>query len=175
MLSPYRNQTPPYSLPSNIVYFHDWRYVQHGYVDWRAEDGSRPPLWTTDYLPQLHYEPAFLPVGVHLQAQPARKSGPVLTPEQLDEQLSPAPPCCANRAATASTSIAPQPNTSAPSSSTRATTITCAQPNQTTARSGLFPTCALSSATAAKTIMWFTAVPTKHPRPRAQLFSIAFK
>lgn len=44
MLSPYRNQTPPYSLPSNIVYFHDWRYVQHGYVDWRAEDGSRPPL-----------------------------------------------------------------------------------------------------------------------------------
>ena len=163
MLSPYRNQTPPYSLPSNIVYFHDWRYVQHGYVDWRAEDGSRPPLWTTDYLPQLHYEPAFLPVGVHLQAQPARKSGPVLTPEQLDEQLSPAPPCCANRAATASTSIAPQPNTLAPSSSTQATTISCSL-------------CAGAYATTALTFTWppapttcsGTAYPVDPSAPRAR-------
>jgi len=29
MISPYRNQAPPYVLSSNIVYFHDWRYVQH--------------------------------------------------------------------------------------------------------------------------------------------------
>ena len=25
---------PPYELPSNIVYFHDWRYVDHGDLRW---------------------------------------------------------------------------------------------------------------------------------------------
>ena len=86
MNSPYRNQVPPYKLPSDIVYFHDWRYVQHGQVGWRSEDGDKIPMWTTDYVPPMNYEPRFLPVGVQLRAQPARQSGPVLTPEMLDEK-----------------------------------------------------------------------------------------
>ncbi len=87
MLSPYRNQAPPYSLPSNIIYFHDWRHVQYGRVGWRDDEGNHQPLFTTDYLPQMHYEPTLLPTGVRLQAQAAQKSGPVLTPGQLDEQF----------------------------------------------------------------------------------------
>ena len=87
MHSPYRNRPRPLELPSGIVYFHDWRYVQHGRVGWRAADGSKCPLWTTAELPSLRYEPTFLPVGVQLRAQPAHKCGPVLTSDQVDEHF----------------------------------------------------------------------------------------
>ncbi len=53
MLSPYRNQPRPLELPSGILYFHDWRYMQHGRVGWRAADGGSFPLWTTGELPSL--------------------------------------------------------------------------------------------------------------------------
>ena len=87
MISPYRNQRPPYALPSNIVYFHDWRYVQHGQVGWHAEDGGKIPMWTTDPVPPMRYEPRFLPTGIRLRARPARKTGPFLQPEMADEMF----------------------------------------------------------------------------------------
>ena len=85
MISPYRNQALPYTLSSNIVYFHDWRYVQHGNVGWRAEDGRQISMWTTDPVPPMQYEPRFLPVGIRLQAQPVRKTEPFLEPRMTEE------------------------------------------------------------------------------------------
>ena len=53
MISPLRNQKPPYRLPSGIVYFHDWRYVQHGRVGWRIREGRGWPMWITEPHPPL--------------------------------------------------------------------------------------------------------------------------
>ena len=86
MISPYRNLKPPYTLPSDIVYFHDWRYVYHGSVGW-SEDGSRTPMSTTDPMPPMRYEPRLLPVGIRLCAQPAQKTAPFLEPQMDDEML----------------------------------------------------------------------------------------
>ena len=85
MISPLRNQKPPYRLPSDIVYFHDWRYVQHGNVGWQTHAGERWPMWITEPHPALRYEPRFLPSGIALKAQPARKTESFLTPQMTDE------------------------------------------------------------------------------------------
>src|SRR5688572_4684662 len=34
MRSPMHGVQPPYRLPSNVVYFHDWRYVNCGAYAW---------------------------------------------------------------------------------------------------------------------------------------------
>lgn len=85
MISPLRNCKPPFELPSRIAYFHDWRYIQHGHVGWSAQDGSRVPMWTTEPVPPMRYDPRFLPVGIRLRAQPARKTEPFLVPQMTDE------------------------------------------------------------------------------------------
>ena len=42
MISPLRNKQPPYTLPSNIIFFFDWRYVHHGaHSSWLTADGDR--------------------------------------------------------------------------------------------------------------------------------------
>ena len=53
MISPIRNQRPPYKLPSNIIYFHDWRYVHHGShsTGWRDAEGQWLRIWTNDERP----------------------------------------------------------------------------------------------------------------------------
>jgi len=85
MISPLRNQGPPYELPSDIVYFHDWRYVQHGRIDWHTEEGARASMWTLDPVPPLRYEPRLLPVGIELKGQQARRTEPFLRPQMTDE------------------------------------------------------------------------------------------
>ena len=41
MISPMHGKRPPYDLLSNVVYFHDWRYVSHGGYRWVDEEGQR--------------------------------------------------------------------------------------------------------------------------------------
>ena len=84
MPSPMHGHTPPYRLPSNIVYFHDWRYVNHGGLSWVDDDGANPGLWTRDLPERMHYRWHDMPQGIRLRAQAARKSEPVLTPEQAN-------------------------------------------------------------------------------------------
>jgi hypothetical protein len=72
---------PPFRLASNIIYFHDWRYVDHGQHQWRTETGEDAPLFTVDALPTLRYECVDMPHGIRLVAQKATKSEPVITPE----------------------------------------------------------------------------------------------
>ena len=82
MISPLRNRRPPYELPSNIIYFFDWRYVHHGsHSGWLTASGERKRLWTTEPVePTLHL-PGYMPTGIRLRAKPARKTEPFLVPE----------------------------------------------------------------------------------------------
>src|SRR5688500_3257373 len=77
MLNQFYRLFPPLELPSEIVYFHDWRYVQHGNPKWFSADGKLLPLFTLEETSGLRYEPVDLPSGVVLVAMPARKSEPV--------------------------------------------------------------------------------------------------
>ena len=79
---------PPYTLPSNIVYFHDWRYVDTGSWKWVDSQGQPLPLWSPDPLPpDLRLEHGDRPKGIRLVAQPARKTEPFLTPYDSSEIL----------------------------------------------------------------------------------------
>ncbi|MBN1553755.1 MAG: hypothetical protein JXA11_03350 [Phycisphaerae bacterium] len=85
MISPFHGVPSPFELPSNIVYFHDWRYVNPGSYAWRGLDGQKPPLFTTDPLPPLRYEYHDMPLGIRLRAIPAVKTEPVITPDMNNE------------------------------------------------------------------------------------------
>ena len=80
MPSPIRNCPYPFTLSSNIVYFHDWRYVDHGNVSWSTEEGEFiAGLFSDKDLPPLRYDPVSLPTGISIVAQPATKSEPFLS------------------------------------------------------------------------------------------------
>jgi len=72
---------PPFRLASNVIYFHDWRYVDHGSHQWLTETGKGVPLFTTESLPPLRYRCVDMPYGIRLVAQKAEKGQPVITPE----------------------------------------------------------------------------------------------
>lgn len=72
-------------MPSNVVYFHDWRYVDTGSFAWLGPDGQREPMWTLERVPPMHLEYRDMPLGVRLAAQRAHKSEPVLTPERAND------------------------------------------------------------------------------------------
>ena len=72
MISPIRNKRPPYELPSNIIYFHDWRYVHHGShsTGWRDKEGEWLRIWTQEEVPPLRYDPGYMPKGIRLKILP---------------------------------------------------------------------------------------------------------
>ena len=85
MISPMHGKHPPYALRSNVVYFHDWRYVNPGAYRWLGADGSAVPMWAVDPVPPMRYHFVDMPLGIELVAQRARKTEPVLTPGQAKE------------------------------------------------------------------------------------------
>ncbi len=78
MKSPFFNIRPPYTLPSNIVYFHDWRYVNTGAYAWRGPKGENVPMLAPGPVPAMQYEYLNMPLGVRLEAQPSRTTDWVL-------------------------------------------------------------------------------------------------
>jgi hypothetical protein len=78
MKSPYYNIRPPFALPSNIVYFHDWRYVNTGDHAWLGPKDETVPMMAPGKVPAMRYEYREMPLGIHLEAQPARKTDWVL-------------------------------------------------------------------------------------------------
>ena len=82
MRTPLHGSRPPFRLPSNVVYFHDWRYVDHGGYRWVDAQGHAPPLWTQEPLPPLHYEYVDVPLGIRLAAQAPQRTEPVLTADR---------------------------------------------------------------------------------------------
>jgi hypothetical protein len=84
MISPLHGKQAPFRLPSNVIYFHDWRYVYHGYFRWTGADGKGHPLWGPDPVPPMRLEYTDMPLGIELAAQKARKTERFLTPERAD-------------------------------------------------------------------------------------------
>jgi hypothetical protein len=85
MPSPLYGVHAPFTVASNIVYFHDWRYVDPGGFAWRGPGVKQVPMWGTDPVPAMHLEYQDLPLGIHLAAQPAQKTEPVLSAESASE------------------------------------------------------------------------------------------
>jgi len=82
MISPFHGNSTPFTLPSNIVYFHDWRYVNPGEYRWVGQTGQDVPMFTPDPFPPMAYEYHAMPMGIRLRAMPVTKTEPVLTADQ---------------------------------------------------------------------------------------------
>jgi hypothetical protein len=94
MVSPlYGLRRPPYTLPSDIVYFHDWRYVYTGNFGWHGPDGKPPALIGTEPVPPVRMIYQDMPLGIRLAAQPAQKTEPVISAESVGELFLGSPTC----------------------------------------------------------------------------------
>lgn len=85
MRTPLHGLIPP--LNSNIVYFHDWRYVHTGDIGWCGLNGESVPMMGPDKVPAMRYEYYNMPLGIRLEAMPARKTDPVLTAAATGEVM----------------------------------------------------------------------------------------
>ena len=85
MRSPMHGVQPPYRLPSNVVYFHDWRYVNCGAYAWAGRGGESVPIMGVGDVPAMEYRYVDMPLGVSLVAQRPTKTGPVLHAEQTGD------------------------------------------------------------------------------------------
>lgn len=85
MKSPYHGIRPPFALPSNIVYFDDWRYVSTGTFSWLGPNGEDAPMFGDQSYPPMHLDYRDMPLGISLQALPAQITGPVITAADFGE------------------------------------------------------------------------------------------
>ncbi|MHB0934802.1 MAG: hypothetical protein ACYDCO_06520 [Armatimonadota bacterium] len=87
--SPMNGVLPPFTLPSNMVYFFDWRYIDHGYLRWLTpEDQSVAIMPAPSPLPPMHGDSTWLPKGVRIETIPARvDEEPVLRAADLGEAV----------------------------------------------------------------------------------------
>ena len=81
MRTPYHGKMDPFSLRSNVIFFHDWRYVHHGDTGWLTDEGKSLGLWSSEPVPQLNWAGTNIPRGISLRTIPAQKSDPVITPD----------------------------------------------------------------------------------------------
>ena len=76
---------PPFDLKSKVIYFHDWRYVFQGEVGWIDDGGNRLPLMSfADHKPSF-FKPRDIPWGIEIVPVEAKKTEPVLSPDQTYE------------------------------------------------------------------------------------------
>lgn len=75
----------PYRLVSNVVYFHDWRYVNTGGFRWVSQDGKPVPGWGLEPVPPMRCEFMDMPLGIRLIAQRPTKTNPVFTPAKAKD------------------------------------------------------------------------------------------
>lgn len=62
---------PPFRLPTDTVFFPDWRYVDGGLLTWRDNDNKFLPLWPApDLLPAVHANMEWVPRGIRIEAMP---------------------------------------------------------------------------------------------------------
>ena len=81
MRTPYHGVFEPFELRSNVIFFHDWRYVYHGGASWRTTAWEGRRLFTLDPVPEMQWGANDTPVGIRLRAMPAVKTAPFLSPE----------------------------------------------------------------------------------------------
>jgi hypothetical protein len=87
MRTPYHGEMGPFELRSNVIMFHDWRYVTHGPARWETPDGRWLGLWGGGDVPPMHYAGRDNPHGICLRALPATKSAPFLSPNKQWEGM----------------------------------------------------------------------------------------
>ena len=87
MQSPLHEISAPYKLASNVVYFHDWRYVNPGGFSWIGLDGQDVAMFGTDPAPPMRYEYRDMPLGLELKAVPAHTTEPVIRAEGTEVLL----------------------------------------------------------------------------------------
>ncbi len=66
----------PFVLQSNVIFFHDWRYVHHGAPRWEPRDGWRAGIWGSDAVSSLRWASHDNPTGIGLRVMPPHKSEP---------------------------------------------------------------------------------------------------
>jgi hypothetical protein len=91
MPTPYHGVFEPFELRSNVIFFHDWRYVYHGTPRWQTAEGKALGLWGMQSLPPLHWSGRDVPKGIRLRALPAQKSAPYIRPDSPWEGVIGAP------------------------------------------------------------------------------------
>ncbi len=79
----------PFELPSDIIYFTDWRYIDHGYLRWLTpENESVTTMPAPEPLPLMHASSEWLPKGIRIETIPGiADSEPTLTATELGEKL----------------------------------------------------------------------------------------
>lgn len=88
MRTPLNGLRAPYSLPSNVIYFTDWRYVYPGAVGWKTADGESGRLWSKEDVPGgFHWQPTDMPRGICIRAQEAEKSEFFITQDKSWERF----------------------------------------------------------------------------------------
>lgn len=80
---------PPYRLPSNVIYFHDWRYVDTGLLSWRGPGDEfvsvMPP---PDPVPPMLANWDWVPHAVRIQVMTGELDAePCLTAKDLAELI----------------------------------------------------------------------------------------
>jgi len=93
---PMSGVVPPLTLPSNIIYFFDWRYVSHGYLGWLTPDNKRVSMQPAPTpLPPMHADPGTLPTqvpplpkGIRIETIPGKlEAQPMLCATDLNEAI----------------------------------------------------------------------------------------
>jgi len=81
MRTPYHGIFEPLELRSNVIFFHDWRYVFHGGAGWVTDAWEGRRLFTLDPVPAMTWGSNDTPLGIRLRAMPAQVSERFLKPE----------------------------------------------------------------------------------------------
>ena len=77
--TPIQYEYPPFTLRSNALFFHDWRYVHHGITRWTTATGEPIERYSDEPLPDVvEWRGSDIPSGIRLRAIPAQKSDPFL-------------------------------------------------------------------------------------------------
>jgi len=82
MRTPYHGTGEPFPLRSNVIFFHDWRYVHHGDTRWETKEGETLGLWSAKPIPPLRWAGRSIPRGIRLKTIPAGKSEPIIVPDR---------------------------------------------------------------------------------------------
>jgi len=87
MITPYHGVMEPFRLRSNVIFFHDWRYVHHGDTGWVTGDGSWLGLWSPKPVPPLRWKGGNIPRGIRLRTIQPEVLGSIVVPDRPWEAI----------------------------------------------------------------------------------------
>lgn len=78
MRTPIQYQPKPYVLHSDVMMFHDWRYIHEGNPDWLAADGDKIERYPGTLPDPVVFRGREMPLGIKLRALPGESSEPII-------------------------------------------------------------------------------------------------